>query len=613
MEKTVQRRSTSVRWMIIAFILCLISGIGASTVQTSAGKVEMKNMTWESASGLQLSGYLFVPPNATPETPAPAIVAIHGWYNSKEMQDPFFVELSRRGYVVLALDMNSHGNSEAATDAHLYDDALGANDAVVQLSTMSFVDKTKIGLTGHSSGGGASNMAIQMDNERETPLIAANMLQAADWNDEFGEDLSAEFGSRSVGIIADTYDDFYFFTYTDDGDVSTEPRDFITTPGAKQFLSFGEDPGSFNGTPEAGKYYSKDIDGVKAQRVIYTPALSHIMVPFSTTTTAQVVDFFDATFGAPNPIPSSNQVWPWKTLFNAIGLVGFFMFMTSVTLTLARTKFFSVVSAGEMARPASKPRGAGALWFWGGLVISALFSGFSYLFVVKQVADMTLPAFFPQRASLMTATWAAVCGVFAILLMLLTYVAYSRRNGLKLRETGAAISWRSLLKTILLSIVVFISTYALVFASQYFFTSDYRFWVLAVKAFSPKQIGVALAYLPLFLLYFVANSVAVNCFNYVRLTKHEWVNTVIVGFSANIAPIVLVVLQYGVFFSTGSPWDGFYSSSIIRLIPVTVILFGAVVISRIVYRRTKNPYLPGIINGMIVTMVTIAASATVLP
>ncbi len=611
MEK-IQEKSRSVRWMVIGFIMCLISGIGVSAIQTSGG-VEMNDMTFQSAEGHDLSGYIFVPPNATPETPAPAIVAVHGWYNSKEMQDAYYVELARRGYVVLALDMNSHGNSESLDGDHLYDGALGVHDAVTQLATMDFVDKDKIGLTGHSSGGGASNMAIQLDNERDQPLISANMLQAADWLDEFEEDTSDSYGSRSIGIVADRYDSFYYWFYNDDGELTSVPRDFLGSDQAKWFLGFGDDASSFDGTPEEGKYYTKAIDGVESQRVIYTPNITHAMVPFSTTATTQVLDFFDSVFGAPNPIPSSDLIWPWKTAFNLLGLIGFFTFMTAAMIALTRTRFFAEVSRGRVAGPQPSPRGVEHAWFWGGLLVSAIFSGLAYLYMVKVVGNAeTLPDFWPQRASLMTASWAAVCGLFGVLLLVLTYYVYSKKNGLSPRETGLSITWRAAWKTVALAIVVFVATYALVFMNEFFFKSDFRFWVLGIKAFGPDKIGVALGYLPLFLLYFVVNSVAVNCFNYVKLTKHEWVNTVIIGFAANIAPIVLLVLQYGTFFVTGSPWDLSYSSSFIRLIPVTVILFGAVVVSRIVYKRTKNPYLPGLVNGMIVTMLTIAASTTIL-
>lgn len=608
----VRNKPTSLRWMVIGLLVCLISGLGTWAVQTSGGSVQMKDMTWQSADGRQLSGYLLIPPNATPETPAPAVVAVHGWYNSKEMQDPFFVELSRRGYVVLAMDMKSHGNSEAVPSDILYDGAVGVDDAVVQLSTMKFVDQNKIGVTGHSSGASASNQEISLDSARAKPLVSAVLLQANDWNDDSGEDHTGDLGNRSYGIIADKYDDFNFWMYNDNDEVASIPRDFITTDKAKEILNFNADASTFPGTPQAGHYYSKEIDGKTAYRVIYTPDLTHVMVPFSTVATAQALEFFDKAFGYPTPIDASNQIWPWKALFNLVGLAGFLVFMVSLTLTLARTPFFAEVSTGKPVEPAAKPRGAGAAWFWGGLIVSALFSGISYRIVAQLILENSIPAFFPQKPPFVIGVWAAVCGVFAILVMALTYRLYGKRNGFSLRDTGVAISWRNVGKTIVLAVTVVALSYAVVFVTQYFFHADFRFWLASVKTFGPDILGVALRYLPLFAIYYVANSVAVNCFNFNKLAKWPWVNTVVVALAASIPVFFIVVLHYAVFIATGTPFWTTYKSSIVWLIPVGVILFVAAVISRIVYRRTGNAYLPGLINAMVVTLITCATSATIL-
>ena len=47
-----------------------------------------------------------------PQTPAPGILAVHGYINSRETQDGFAIEFARRGYVVLALDQTGHGYSD---------------------------------------------------------------------------------------------------------------------------------------------------------------------------------------------------------------------------------------------------------------------------------------------------------------------------------------------------------------------------------------------------------------------------------------------------------------------------------------------------------------------
>lgn len=123
------RLKNSKFWLCLSLILCLVSAIVASAVQTSGG-IRIKEMSWESPSGHQLAAYLYIPQNATKDTPAPGVVTIEGWYNNKEMQDLYSIELARRGYVVLALDLHSHGDSESLSIAELYDGAVGVDGAV---------------------------------------------------------------------------------------------------------------------------------------------------------------------------------------------------------------------------------------------------------------------------------------------------------------------------------------------------------------------------------------------------------------------------------------------------------------------------------------------------
>ena len=86
------RLKNSKFWLCLSLILCLVSAIVASAVQTSGG-IRIKEMSWESPSGHQLAAYLYIPQNATKDTPAPGVVTIEGWYNNKEMQDLYSIEL----------------------------------------------------------------------------------------------------------------------------------------------------------------------------------------------------------------------------------------------------------------------------------------------------------------------------------------------------------------------------------------------------------------------------------------------------------------------------------------------------------------------------------------
>lgn len=95
------RKFRAKKWIVVAVVLMVVSMIGANFIQTSGGKVAVKDLRWETTLGHQMSGLLFVPLGASAEEPRPAIVVSHGMYNNREMQDLNFVELSKRGFVVL--------------------------------------------------------------------------------------------------------------------------------------------------------------------------------------------------------------------------------------------------------------------------------------------------------------------------------------------------------------------------------------------------------------------------------------------------------------------------------------------------------------------------------
>ena len=125
-------------------------------------------------------------------------------------------------------------------------------------------------------------------------------------------------------------------------------------------------------------------------------------------------------------------------------------------------------------------------------------------------------------------------------------------------------------------------------------------------------------YLELFMVYFIINSIATNCFNYntigVKNGKGYWVNTAILAFFNVIGPAFLVLIQYINFFITGHVLFSASQSHlyIVWLFPILVILPASTVISRKIYRATGNPYLPGIINSILVTLISVGNTLTLM-
>lgn len=602
-------------WLALSLVLCLISAVGASIVQTAAGAVTVKDLQWETSSGRTLNALLFVPDGATAADPAPAVVVSHGWWNNREMQDANYVELTRRGFVVLSIDMYGHGNSDPLPADELEVGGTGLYDGVRMIADLPYVDTTRIGISGHSNGARAANFSVAIDNEVDKPLIAAVFLvdNEAMYTDADGAYANL-YGTRDVGLVADQYDEFFFRSYDAEGNVLTPPREFATTPNAQSFLNFGSDPADGEAR-DVDTVYTESIDGEEAIRILHTPAQTHPWGTISKYTVADQVEFFDTTLGAPNPTEATAQVWQVKEFFTTLGLIGFGIFLVAFTRALLFTRAFAGLRTTEIT--AAQPVGRrGHAWFWGGLVVSTVISAWSYIWLsqvpwLNGIVFNSVPSIVPTGSAFFIAVWAALNGLAAIIVMALSYYLFGKNNGVRLRELGIFPGWRKLLQSAALALVVTIAAFGLVFAADYFFKTDFRLWVVALKWFPQDKIWYAFFVLPLFLVYFVANSVALNVFNRFTLGGREWLNTAALAMFNALGPIILVAAQYLTFASSGDLIPGFAGIASIWLFPVILILAVTAVISRKIYRETNNPYIAGFLNAAIVALFAVSNSLVV--
>lgn len=600
--------------LAISLVLMLVSCIFTSAIQTNFGKVEVKEINWVTDNGYSMNAWVFIPETATAEAPAPAVVTSHGMFNNKGMQDLNFVELARRGFVVLAQDMPSHGDSDDSDG--FAGTMMGMYESVKVLARMPFVDAARIGITGHSLGGMSCNLSITLDNYAPTPLIAAVLLNSADGEYTADGEFVNIYGARDMGIVAGQYDEWFFDDTDADGN-HTLPKDFIYNKNAQSILYFGQDPA---GQPlrEANTMYTESVDGQDAIRVIYTPDIIHPWSHFSYKSTVGTIEFFDAALDAPISIAPTNQIWQWKVVSNTIGLIGFFVFMVVFALILAKTSFFNM-SVEEPVAPRAITKG-GKVWFYVATALAVAFAALTYFPILTKLASSSgyAPTIAGTRQSspMGVSFWAAACGLFAIVSMIVSYFCYGKKNGVDLDEVGVKISLKNLGKTILLAGIVVSSMLLILGVADYLFMADFRIWVVAFRAFKVEQLGITFApYAFLFMIYFVANSVSVNCFNYneigLKNGKGKWVNIALLAVSAGLAAVILLLLQYIPYFSGSDlmwPHNNMYG---VWLFPMLVTLPGSAVVSRIIYKHTKNPYLGGIICAIIVAIMSCTNTLTI--
>ncbi|MHA2117511.1 MAG: alpha/beta hydrolase [Candidatus Thorarchaeota archaeon] len=150
--------------ILIVSILIMLSGVAISaSVQNGFGTVFVTEVDFQAADGSWIHSTLQQPNYATDANPLPGVVVIHGVIQCKEWLMAFGIELSRRGFVVLTIDANAHGNSEPGIG--------GGAAALDYLAGLDYVDSSAIGLIGHSMGGGIAWSAIQDSSVNVDALV----------------------------------------------------------------------------------------------------------------------------------------------------------------------------------------------------------------------------------------------------------------------------------------------------------------------------------------------------------------------------------------------------------------------------------------------------------
>lgn len=284
------------------------------------------------------------------------------------------------------------------------------------------------------------------------------------------------------------------------------------------------------------------------------------------------------------------------------------MFIVCFGILMVFTPAFASLRSKEIVAPMPVADSKGKMWFWGSLAVSALFATLIFMPVLK--LGTSLPV--SQTQAMGLGLWSALCGSFSVLSMVVYYFAYGKKNGFKLKDRGVKMPLKQFGKSVLLAIIIAIVAYGCVFTVDYFFNSDFRIWTLAIKTFESDKVWLLLAYMWLFLIYYVAASVSLNSFNFNTIGGKKGIgNDIIISLFATIPALILPWIQYITYYSQKHLMWLSSGGHIIMLFPMVLILFTANFTSRYLYKVTKNPYIAGIVNGIIVATMTVTNTCTV--
>ncbi|MBC53256.1 MAG: alpha/beta hydrolase [Gammaproteobacteria bacterium] len=557
------------RTFIIAWLLILAGSLLAHQIQT-AGDIEIKDVRFTGANGNTLSALLYIPDNASAQTPAPGILAVHGYINSREVQSGFAIEFARRGYVVLALDQAGHGYSDGPAFAN----GFGGPAALDYLRRLDIVDNDNIGLEGHSMGGWTvlAAAAATPDGYRSMVLQGSStgsgmaMPGTPDW-------------PRNVAVVFAQYDEFapLMWEVAEGADAGTS---------AKLQALFGT-----SSTVIEGQVYGS-IDQGNA-RVWHAPPVTHPGNHISHTSIGHAIDWFGQTLEGGTPGAVDDQIWFFKEVGTLIGLLGFVMLILGSFNILLLTPYFDRLRSPDA--PSAYVRRTGKWWV--AATISAIIPVATFYPAMGWGAAL-LPAtaWLPQTISSQIAVWAIVNGVIFTIL------------GFIIR-TGKLTYSHQLLPSISIALLTVGMAYLSVLAADFLFKVDFRFWFVGVKAMNLNQLQIMLVYLIPFTLFFVLALRALHSGLSVAsdrpLTQYSSNALALMG-----GFLLFLIAQYTSLFTRGvllTPAEPLNTIVMMQFVPMLLIV---AIISTYTYRRTAS-YLPGaFINALFVSWYIVAGQAT---
>ena len=652
--------------IVIALVLIFAGSYFANYFHTSAGKVETERVYFDTERGT-LSGILYLPDGVSEKSPRPCVVATHGYLNTGEMQDLNAIELSRRGYVVLALDMYDHGHSKAENGytgsfMHFWPTAIW--DAAQYMYEKPYVLKDAegngmIGVMGHSMGGFSSSMAVHHDEqsyaEKGYRVIKACLSVGSDyhWTSYLGLDTEAAVkgsGGRIQGKICAQFDEFFFNT-EDAGSNTVVKKNYVATNNGKIFLE------QENPKPETW-YDTKD----GGKRIVYQPYEIHPWNHFSKTSASYAVDFYKTAFEGYDKgiehIDSKNQTWIYKELCEFVALIGFFLLMMPLVMLFIQLPFFKKAISGEvtpvavgeistgksmsnlfitiftillpaMLFPTLMDKNFGSYTMIGLTAVGAITiivglygllrsnnkrvriaSGIIMLTGVALVLLTRFPSFvmghtFSAPTTNQIAYWALICASFTIIFAGMAFVKENEEKGFSFASYGLKHSLCGVFASFVTALIPIAIGYALLFLVDKIWLVDFRIWTFAIKTFESHILAKTLPYIAPFFVYYLVSGA--NIFVNTNTDKMKGIKGYLYAMLLNTGGIVLyLVLHYGLLVTTGTALFPTQSLSSILLMALVPTLCIAAAYTRYLYKRMGNVWTAAFLNAILMTLMTVA-------
>ena len=597
--------------------LILIFSFFASLILTSFGSVEVKSLRLNTQNNQFIIYDLYKPKSASAENKAPFIAVIPGFQRSKEALSNIAIELSRRGYVVALIDPYAQGLSSSSLSTRAATtEGYGMFSLVehVYAGAFDFVDINKIGATGHSMGGNAAIRGADYFGKQAIKNNTKSILNSVyvsgyvlTLRDSILKD------SRSnMGISYALYDEGAFRNELKGWDAA----DMQIAPESLRTVNYVLKKDEKIKIVELGKYYGQVEN--QTSRVIFNEPVLHPFQPYNFEATSNQLDYFEIVFGAPNKIDTNNQIWHWKELLTLINMVLALVMLIPIAKLFLNLKIFRSINK-EVPDALPRQSKKGRLIFWSVFFLSAAVACISFIPMVEvakiffeDAANRKLTWYFPQRMNNSVMLWAAFNGIIGILIFLFSYETFGKNHGVKKDSWGLKINIMDLIKTFVLSVIIFTTFYLFLYLNYFLFHVDYRFWFMGVRIFQPEMLLVLMMYFPLFFIFFFSNSLRVN--GAMRFKDQpEWLSILIACFANSLGLIFIIIIQYVTYFETGIVFWTDNWLSVNLLFGIVPMMFILPIFNRAFFKITGRSYLGPLVTCLVFIMILSTNTVIYLP
>lgn len=516
-------RKGAVRFFAICMAVLIVCSVFIWGFQSAWGRVNIERLYINGPDGTTISSLIYIPANATDETPAPVAVVFHGRSNHAHSNDTWCMELARRGYVVLSPDLQGGGESDVTVDRNVQ--SLYVADYA---NSLSFVQKDSLNLIGYSAG-----TATVIATYNYMPDKVHSICQVFG---PFMTKLSGGLDSINTNfcMIKSTADQY-------DGDFLGDPAaclEYMREASGIADLEPGVDV-----TDWRGEYLFRytQIDGTLHQ----TGNIS-----------GDTIDSILAYESVVNdePVAVSGTVWVWQQLFSGVACIAMMFLLAAIINLLMQLDFFASIANPVPVREPRKGAKAWILDFLFTLIIPALIFVHVSAYAIKWTSGTWVNKIWTSSNLNGIMAWLLVVALIGVVRML---IAANRRKKAGVVSTlgtyalGAdgetKIDWSKPGKALIMGIIALVFVGAWLRLLEGFLGINYQVWNLSTYLqFAPMRITRAIPYmLVIFTVMFIGNMsqrVLPSTGNEKRdMRRAVIVNTVMTAS----ALLVLLLIQYG--------------------------------------------------------------------